>query len=122
MQRLLANLVLLVTLWGYVAPAALRATETDLPACCRGNGKHHCSMAGMAQVGGGDSQSVRVNSPACPYRMLGSVLNGSRVGEAPQVFSIDLPALDWSSQSDIVHCASALVIRNSGRGPPAFSL
>jgi hypothetical protein len=122
MRRLLANLVLLVTLWGYVAPAALGATEAELPACCRGNGKHHCSMAGMAQVGGDDSRRVSVNSPACPFRMLGSVLNGSRVGEAPKVFSLDLPALDWFLQSDIILRASALGIRNSGRGPPPFSL
>jgi hypothetical protein len=45
MRRLLAHLVLLTILWGYVAPAALGATEAELPPCCRGNGKHHYAMA-----------------------------------------------------------------------------
>jgi hypothetical protein len=122
MRRLLANLVLLVTLWGYVAPVALGTSEAELPACCRGNGKHHCSMAGMAQADGDDSRHVSVNSPSCPYRWLGSVLDGSRVGEAPKTFSLDLPALDWFSQSDVFLRTSTFRIRNSGRGPPAFSL
>ena len=93
MRRILANLVLLMMLWGYVAPAALSATEADLPACCRGNGKHHCSMASMAR--GDDAvPAVRANSPQCPYRLLGSVLKCTGVAEAHGSFYLELPDTD----------------------------
>lgn len=37
--------------------------ESDLPACCRRFGKHHCSMVGSGQD---DSSSVKLVSPKCP--------------------------------------------------------
>jgi hypothetical protein len=124
MRRLLANLVLLVMLWGYLAPARLGATEAELPACCRGNGKHHCSMASMAQTSmaqpAGDGFSA--NPPQCPYRLLGSMRNGSSVGEAKRFFSLALPAADLFAQRDSALCVSGARIRHSGRSPPALSL
>jgi hypothetical protein len=121
MRRVLANLVLLVTLWGYAAPAALGATEAELPACCRGDGKHHCSMAGMAQPGG-SAPGFSTNSPQCPYRLLGPVLKAPAAAAARKLFSLDLPAADLLSQRDAAFRESATRSRNSGRGPPALSL
>ena len=119
--RFAAHLVLLVTLWGYVAPAALGPSEADLPACCRGKGMHHCSMAAMARSDDG-APGFRANSPQCPYRLLGSVLNRCSVAAARESFSLEPPASDLFSHRDSARRASALQIRNSGRGPPALSL
>jgi hypothetical protein len=121
-RRLLADLVLLVILWGYVAPAALGATEADLPACCRGNGKHHCAMASMANRGGGTAPVFRANSPQCPYRLLGSVLHRSAMGEARKLFSLVLSAKDFFPQIDSNFYVSGDQIRASGRSPPALFL
>jgi hypothetical protein len=124
MRRTLAHLVLLVTLWSYVAPAALGASEADLPACCRGNGKHHCMMSSMAQSSVAQPAGVAfsANSPQCPYRLLGSVLNRASVGEAKRFFSLDLPAADRFAHKDSARRTSGTRIRNSGRSPPALSL
>lgn len=121
MRRLLANIVLLVTLWGYAAPAVLGATEADLPACCRGDGKHHCSMASMAQSGS-NAPGFGANSPQCPYRLLGSVLKTPEAAAARKLFSVDLPASDLLSQRDAALRESAARSRKSGRGPPSLQL
>ena len=119
--RLLAKFVLLVILWGYVAPAALGPSEADLPACCRGKGEHHCAMAGMVRSDDGAS-GVRANSPQCPYRLLGSVLRSPAAATTKKLFSLELPAVDLYLQRDHTLCASAIRSRNSGRGPPTLSL
>jgi hypothetical protein len=120
MRRLFANLVLLVILWGYVAPAALGATEAGLPDCCRANGKHRCAMASMPN--GGGASGFRANFPQCPYLLLGSVLNRSGVAEAKQSFALELPSSNFLPRTDSAFYVSGAEIRTSGRSPPALSL
>ncbi len=120
-QRLFANFVLLVTLWGYVAPAALGPSEAGLPACCRGKGKHHCCrMTTRVRVDDG-APGFRNNPPQCPYRLLGSVLNRGIVAIAKESFSLELPAADAFSECGPVRRASVIPVRCSGRSPPAFA-
>ena len=122
MRRTLTNLVLIGMLWGYPAPAALRGSaEAELPACCRGNGSHHCAMPGMARPSS-SSPGFNANSSQCPYRPLGSAQTNSNVGELERSFSPDLPATNLSTQWDFALRTSGVQIRNAGRGPPAFSL
>jgi hypothetical protein len=53
LRRFSAILLLaLISLW-LLSPAIGSGSDANLPACCRLNGKHHCSM----QMGGGASQS-----------------------------------------------------------------
>jgi hypothetical protein len=125
MRRIFVHLVLLVIAWGYVAPAAVSATEAELPACCRGNGKHHCAMVGMSMVGmsnDGGAPGVRSNSPQCPYRLLGSLLNRSGVAETKKSFSLELPFSNFFARADRAFYLSGGEICNSGRSPPALSL
>jgi hypothetical protein len=119
MRRIPAHFVLLVLVWGYVAPAALSATEA-VPACCRGNGKHHCAMASISNDGG--APGVRTNSPQCPYRLLGSLLNRSGVPEAKKSFPFKLPFSEFFASADRAFYVSGGEICNSGRSPPALSL
>ena len=114
----MANLVLLVTLWGYVAPVALGPSGADLPACCRGKGKHHCAMARSEDGAPG----FHVNSPQCPYRLLRSVLSRCTLATTKESFSLELPAEDLFTRRDSARCSSGLGINNSGRGPPFLSL
>jgi hypothetical protein len=55
--------ILLVFLFSFslIAPALFVAAESDLPACCRRNGKHHCNMAG-----GMDGQDMADAPPSGP--------------------------------------------------------
>lgn len=118
MRRSLANLVLMVVLWGYVAPVVLGATELDLPACCRSHGKHHCSMGCMGRQIGDAAPGFHENSPQCPYRLQGSVLYGSSVAEAKKFFSMALPDGDFVHHAEAASGISVSRIRKSGRGPP----
>jgi hypothetical protein len=66
MRRMVATLVLSVTVWSFLAPLAVALTGTAASACCRRSGKHHC-METAAQ----DSQekvikSSGVKCPMCP--------------------------------------------------------
>jgi hypothetical protein len=50
----------------FVAPifAATSDSQTNLPACCRRHGKHHCAMPSSTQ--GGHSGDV-FRAPPCPF-------------------------------------------------------
>jgi hypothetical protein len=122
MRRIFVQLVLLVILWGYAAPALLGPSEADLPACCRGRGKHHCAMMDTARSADG-SPAFRISSLQCPYRHLGSLFNRSTVADVRKsCFVVDLPTNTASASRCVVRRASSLQIRNSGRSPPARSL
>jgi hypothetical protein len=122
MRRALANLVLMVILWGYLAPAVLGATELDLPVCCRSHGKHHCAMGCIGRSAGDSAPGFHRNSHPCPYRLQGSVLYGSCVAEVKKFFSMALPVRDLLRHAEAASGLSACRTRNSGRGPPLASL
>jgi hypothetical protein len=118
MRRSLANLVLMVILWGYVAPAVLGATELDLPVCCRSHGKHHGCTCCMGRSNGNAGPGFHQHSPQCPYRLQGSVLYASFVAETKKFFSMALPAEDHFVHAKAAAALSASLIRKSGRSPP----
>ena len=126
MKRIFAHLVLLVTLWGCAAPALLGPSEADLPACCRGRGKHHCAMMDMAREAArrsDGSPAFGTHSAPCPYRHLGSVFNRCPLATARQALSFtELSATNLLPLRDLVRRASALPIRTSGRSPPLIPL
>jgi len=44
MRRVAAILLLSLLSYSLIGPALFADPESNLPACCRRNGKHHCSM------------------------------------------------------------------------------
>lgn len=63
MRRTLATLLVLVFGLPLVAPAFLSvASRSELPACCRRNGAHHCAMSGMSVP-----PQYRTVSSNCPW-------------------------------------------------------
>src|ERR1035438_3485636 len=65
MQRLLA--ILLLAVFGFWTAAPLMMadpSDSSLPACCRRNGLHHCSMKRADQDQG---PSLRNIADVCPY-------------------------------------------------------
>jgi hypothetical protein len=48
MRRASAILLLFLFNFSLIAPALFAGAESNLPACCRRNGNHHCGMAGGA--------------------------------------------------------------------------
>jgi hypothetical protein len=64
MRRSVAITLLLLMLAVFLAPAALATVTNPLPACCRAEGRHHCSAMAASMVPSG----VRVEGQSCPYR------------------------------------------------------
>ena len=57
MQRTLASLLLALVSFSLIGPLLVADTASNLPACCRRDGKHHCAMLDMID---------RQDSPADP--------------------------------------------------------
>ena len=67
MRRCLSSLLLLLICAGVLLPL-VEASSTDVPACCRRDGKHHC----MRSVGADGFKSAAM---VCPYRSLRTLTN-----------------------------------------------
>jgi hypothetical protein len=66
MRRAVSLSLLLVFSWMLIAPPVAQDAEANLPACCRGNGKHHCAMRGTMRLAGSQRGFTSV-SEKCPY-------------------------------------------------------
>jgi hypothetical protein len=101
--------------------------ESDLPACCRTHGKHHCalSMRVVSQLVDARSGEHAIAAPAtCPSFPDYAVTTTT----APQALTgspVNLPALLAHPHSPIARRAIARLSQirtRAGRGPPASSL
>jgi hypothetical protein len=70
MRRIPAILLVFVFSFSLIAPAVFSDAESNLPACCRRDGKHHCSMTSreMADVAVAPSSGSAVDAlrARCP--------------------------------------------------------
>lgn len=60
MRRVLASVLLLLFSLALASPLFASDPESNLPACCRRNGKHHCNM----RMGGDSGPGIQ--TAACP--------------------------------------------------------
>ena len=73
MRRSVSIALLLMILAPLLAPAALASVANPLPACCRGNGKHRCSVMARLRPSNQDQNTgptVRSATEPCPYRSM----------------------------------------------------
>jgi hypothetical protein len=68
MRRLLVSLLLAVFSFPLFAPALLASADSNLPACCRRNGKHGCSMPS----GSKSTSGISLHAVHCPMSPAGS--------------------------------------------------
>lgn len=125
MRRLVTSFVLAVMAWSFVAPMALAFTGSDVPACCRRNGKHHCQMSGMsgmAAMSAGGVPSFRSRPSDCPYRAQKATPTGTAAPQTETISALELPCTTFLSAVDFHFHYSRPISGNSQRGPPAFSL
>jgi hypothetical protein len=67
MKRMLATLLVLVFSLPLAAPAFVSiASRSELPACCRRNGAHHCAMGSMSAAAPAHYRTVSSNCPWWP--------------------------------------------------------
>src|ERR1700691_26287 len=69
MRRFPAILLVFLFSFSPIAPALFVDSESNLPACCRRDGKHHCGMTDMAQTPptGPSADTLRARCPFFPH-------------------------------------------------------
>ncbi len=130
MRRLYSILLLGAFLLPFLAPAlsAGATAESQLPACCRRNGRHHCAMsaAARAMMASADAKQHGFRAPLerCPYQQhsLGVVHHESSAVHAPGVTTVAL--LREPSAAAQAECLRRISFDRSRqkRGPPATQL
>ncbi len=125
MARTTAIAVLMFLLLPLCLPLDQAKSEASLPACCRGNGKHRCSMMARFRPSNQDQSTgpaVRSANEPCPY--------GSMLFAPAAPYAIGVPARAASSARPVPYPAvilqAVLQARISEarshhkRGPPPF--
>jgi len=116
--------ILLLALFGFspIVPAFASDPDSNLPACCRRDGKHHCTMSGGSAAQ--DSGPGFTADGRCPL-FPGMVLSSGVVSAAalPAAASGDIPRSSFSPHSPVLHSRprAACLRAHPKRGPPAFS-
>jgi hypothetical protein len=76
MRRTLASLLPALLSFPLIAPLILANLDAGLPACCRRNGQHHCSMGtmettvtenAMVDPGSSPGSAIRADQSRCSY-------------------------------------------------------
>ena len=66
MRRGIAIVITLLFSWLIILPAIAASPKSNLPACCRKNGKHHCSMNAKSATQGLAFAAIGEKCPCCP--------------------------------------------------------
>jgi len=97
------------------------SASADVPACCKKNGAHMCSM----RRGQGKHEDGKANLLAyCPFAGKGTpAVPGQRVGNlvAASVVSTPVAASSFDAKPPVFALSSTSFLANSKRGPPSVS-
>jgi hypothetical protein len=123
MRRALASLLLVLFSFPLIAPAFTPSADAQLPACCRRDGKHHCSMAaGDLEQNGPVFQAIRPQCPCFPSGTPSSIpdqRSNAILGSAPSVF-VSFHSDSVVQRSTEAFPPSALSRAHQKRGPPSL--
>ena len=123
LRRLLS--ILLVALMGLTAVSplfALTPTRTELPACCRKAGKHHCEGTSLMSSEKRPAFSAQVEKcPYCQISVVSSHPNEPAVASRQSTWNV--PAIHAASLPHMqsARCSAADSLQYK-RGPPVFLL
>ena len=120
MRRTLALLLLAQFSFSLIAPTlGANTASSNLPACCRKDGKHHCAMA---EAVASESPSRKLAAPACPLfpkaGVATALFNTAALHIGPVVYT---PVLSGVIAASANHTCSHATLRGPirKRGPPA---
>jgi hypothetical protein len=119
--------ILLVFLFGFslIGPALFVDAESNLPACCRRDGKHHCGMLDRDMVETSSSgPALDVLRTKCPlFPSGGAVLPnyGVALPGAPRMAAISIAVAILSPAQAEAGYRISLNRAHHKRGPPALS-
>jgi hypothetical protein len=122
MRRFVASFVLCVVAWGFLAPLALAATRNSTPACCRRNGKHHCTGDVPAWLASNDeAPSFRTKSPDCPFRSQIATPTNLAQAQHSAASTLLLQSDSFISIADFPFLSACSAASDRQRGPPPAS-
>ncbi len=121
-RRALAVALLGLFSFSLIAPSVFASDpEAGLPACCRRNGKHHCTVMGGASQGTGPA----LHASPCnffPSAARATASPNAGVPAAPPVSSVSLPNGSATRQANETPSAVLFHSPRQLRGPPAHLL
>ena len=123
MRRVPAILLLAVFSLSLIGPALFADTDTNLPACCRRDGQHHCDMMSTRTDSASDL-SMHTSARRCPFfPKTGALL--PHAGPALPTASQSLSAVLLVDRHISAHKEPghpvALALSHHKRGPPVLS-
>lgn len=127
MRRFISISLLLLFTLPLVSPLFAASTaEANVPACCRRNGKHHCTMTATAQSPASDALTAKTASlhERCPYNPASSAaVNLSFVADKIQtaIFTGILSHTACHAQIGALYRISS-ARSHQKRGPPSLLL
>ena len=116
MRRFVSIVFLLLCSLGPLSALLPGSEESQLPACCRRHGAHHCTMALAEQAGSGHVLSAPAR---CPQYHRGSPATAGVYTPSTGLavaHAIEVAAIPAESQSVTLHRAWT----EGNRGPPAL--
>jgi len=128
-KRAFASLLLSVLGLPLLVPGWFETVASTIPACCRRNGKHHCTAPGD-QVPGDSTQNastvgLKAVHPSCPLNPnAGALPSGVTPVILSQTFSIAqvAPSTPLGGARFENLCAPSYDRSSQKRGPPSFLL
>jgi hypothetical protein len=121
MRRFVAIFVALNFSWMLILPAFARSSHSDLPPCCRKDGKHQCQMATAKGSAEASFLVIKDKCPCVPH---------SAFARSVEIFSpLVKPAVVVAADATVKLCTAAQAgcaashhPANQKRGPPPFLL
>jgi len=121
--RIIAATLLLVFAGNTALPALFADPESNLPACCRRNGKHHCAMMDMAGIDQNDGEAYWKSTPQKCAQFPKSGASLCAVKIAPRTISEVGPLVSShptpAAQTEVLYRISHSRCREK-RGPPSL--
>ena len=120
--RLIASLLLAVLSTGFVAPVVVGASESNVPLCCRKDGKHKCEMSqARAEVPGGGVSAVSAHAKCPLYPRRAPPSRAQYTGAETAIVSRQLFVPMRAEASHAFQPINRHVSRQFPRGPPFLS-
>jgi hypothetical protein len=117
-MRRLVSIAMVLLFWvGPLSALMPRSDESQLPACCRRHGPHHCTMAAAAEQGA-DAGRLLTAPSHCPqyHRALPATMGAFTLpGNSPAARPAGTEPILACAQPAALHLARTI----SSRGPPS---
>jgi hypothetical protein len=120
----LAALLAAIVSFPLMLPMLSPAPESNVPACCRKDGKHACSMMSKAASHHDNAPAVSLKKEVCPLFPTGKTSPASaRVSTVPPAQALSAQLLTFMSAPEQMEARYRVSFNRSWqkRGPPSLS-